>query len=475
MAHSKQMISDFANSMNPDILRFYAEHEQEFEVPLMDFVENLLDSYFSIPDAVSISDSADKLRRRQWKTKKRWYDAYLDSQEKYPDISHKRNPFNIIYSQKNSLRPEQWQMLYGDSSTDDVINRLREEIAEWKDTKQSEIFRFPLIQTKRTSPVYSAISIDAALNIYHIIKKDYGGNLTQFYRYYPEELVDKPLFSPNSHNIMLEKYAGKLIDDFELGNFDEHDNVSYHLLTTTKPETSDVMRVFDSTDMTIISAFLANVDTSFITTKQVTLDLADITKVLYDGTPSEWHYDQAAKRCMELTQRHYEFVDSNRKNALAFNFFDHVNISVADESGRRKVSIVFGELLSRAIVDRKLISVTSRNYDSLENPLSKILYYTLQRERVNLGLINEKDSVLKKNYDYAFFNSSVRFHTRKKTQNIKLINEALDEFSDKGIAIYEYIYSAGGKWQITYLPLSDEEYEDLQFESASPSIVSEQE
>ena len=75
-------------------------------------------------------------------------------------------------------------------------------------------------------------------------------------------------------------------------------------------------------------------------------------------------------------------------------------------------------------------------------------------------------------YDYSFFQQSVRFHTSKKRSNIKLLNAALDEFVRKKIAIKTYSSTSEGHWSITYYPLSEAEYSDLQFSPKRKTVDS---
>lgn len=456
--HPQQMISEISADLHSDIIHFFEEHSSKFEISSLDaLVEELLSEFYTQMDSTSIKDAADKIRRRQYKTKQRWYDSYISNQEEHSDIVDTKNIYYMYYEQHKFLGQSEWISLYGNISINQIIEKKDNEVRIWKKTRSSRLIDFPLIQTKRPSYIYSAFRLDVALDIYNIIKRNYSGSLNRFFRSYPQELLDKPLFSPNSYDIVLKEYSGKLIEDFYPSGED-----TPILRMVNDGDSNKVLRVFDSKDITILSMFLSNVDTSFYTTRSITINLADVAASLYPGKLSEWHYQEAQNRCLDFRKRHYEYYNDINKSSFTFNYFDNVFISGGDE--KRTVTLAFGEVLYRAITDRKLVSVTAKNYDSLENPLSRIIYYTLQRERINLGL-KSKDSTtpLSAEYDYSFFQQAVRFHTNKKRQNIKLLNASLDEFMEKRIAIKSYEVDTSGHWSISYIPLTEAEYADLEF------------
>lgn len=86
---------------------------------------------------------------------------------------------------------------------------------------------------------------------------------------------------------------------------------------------------------------------------------------------------------------------------MYFNLFD--NIAIKEDAERPYAIAQFGEILSNAIIQKKLISITSSSYDVLQNNLSKIICYALKREQIanQESLTNE--------YSYTYFQKIVRF------------------------------------------------------------------
>lgn len=473
LKYSKQMILDLSAHLSNYTVEFFNEHCIDFLIKdLQDFVESILDEYYPDVDKISMRDSAEKIRRSHYKKRCRWYDGYKDNVQKYSDISDKRSIFNLYYIQKEVLNSSQWHALYGDVSLDELIENKKTETETWKNTKNSSLITFPLILTKRPAYIYSALRMDVALEIYSIVKKNYSGNLNNFFRTYPKELVNYPLFSNSKKSeLSVKEYAGQLVSDF----FPEGETYSSPFLRTViRKGANEILNSLDAEDLTIVSMFLTNIDNNFYSSKEVTVDLIDIARAVYQvDNPSAWHYQQISDRCLNLVACNYQYYDEDHKSGVSFNFFDNVKIPFSEKYSKQTVTVEFGSLLYNALVDHKLVNVTYKNYNALENKLSKICYYALQLKRIELGLSNRTSgSNMIYTFPYSFFQYTAQLRSGGRRANTRLINEMLTEFCEKKIAIKNFTY-ANSCWTVEFSPLSDEEYEDLKFEQ-TPYIISTQ-
>ena len=148
----------------------------------------------------------------------------------------------------------------------------------------------------------------------------------------------------------------------------------------------------------------------------------------------------------------YNFSYEAEGSKIYFNLFD--NIVIKEDAERPYAIAQFGEILSNAIIQKKLISITSASYDVLDNNLSKIICYAIKREQI----ANQETRV--NEYSYTYFQKIVRFKLKNKKKNLQLIQESLQEFVDNHIAIEKFELK-NGVFIITFLPLSDAEIEDL--------------
>lgn len=145
-----------------------------------------------------------------------------------------------------------------------------------------------------------------------------------------------------------------------------------------------------------------------------------------------------------------------------FSFFD--NVRTISQNGKEYISVTFGNTLYESITKKKMISVTSSNYNSLELEISRLLYHNLQRERIALSTssVPNEDGYLHKTYDYSYFQRIILFKKKKKADNIQLIMETFQEFAEKKIALAHFRYDKEqGLFHLYYFPLSDDERADL--------------
>lgn len=140
---------------------------------------------------------------------------------------------------------------------------------------------------------------------------------------------------------------------------------------------------------------------------------------------------------------------------MYFNLFD--NITIKEDAERPYAIAQFGEILSNAIIQKKLISITSASYDILTNNLSRIICYAMKREQI----ANQETKM--NEYSYTYFQKIVRFKLKNKKKNMQLIQESLQEFVENQIAI-KHFELRNGIFIIQFLPLSDAEIEDLNFD-----------
>ena len=133
------------------------------------------------------------------------------------------------------------------------------------------------------------------------------------------------------------------------------------------------------------------------------------------------------------------------------------NIVIKEDAERPYAIAQFGEILSNAIIQKKLISITSASYDVLDNNLSRIICYAMKCEQI------ANQETLMSEYSYTYFQKIVRFKLKNKKKNLQLIQESLQEFVDNNIVIDSFELK-NGVFIINFLPLSEAEIQDLNFD-----------
>jgi hypothetical protein len=252
--------------------------------------------------------------------------------------------------------------------------------------------------------------------------------------------------SPSSFTLMMETASNNLLK--EIITDDDGDEL---LEVTVDNGKLTPPKSMDTDDLKLVNAFISNINMQeFSKEKSVVVDLNTLGKEVVDYHVGKNVLNKISNSCRKLVEYNFSYEAEGSK--IYFNLFD--NIVIKEDAERPYAIAQFGEILSNAIIQKKLISITSASYDVLDNNLSKIICYAIKREQI----ANQETRV--NEYSYTYFQKIVRFKLKNKKKNLQLIQESLQEFVDNHIAIEKFELK-NGVFIITFLPLSDAEIEDL--------------
>ena len=218
------------------------------------------------------------------------------------------------------------------------------------------------------------------------------------------------------------------------------------------------MKTFDERDRQILNFIVSNVKENFTQSKSVRFNIGDVARYLYGSSRiSDQHVRDIEIRLKNMISLQFEYrMDGIEK---VYNLFQSYTAVKEDLEGKKKganVEIVFSDMLFEAVEQKALIQVKTKEYNELEMPLSKNMFYILQKERILLT--KEQPYHMSKEYDYLFFARRIAFQKGQK-KNISLLKTSLEEFKSKGIVVEDYKV-VKDKFYITYVPLSENERAD---------------
>lgn len=468
LKYPQQLITSLISQIDPRLSHFfYTENKKYFEpeAGLPDIVNDTLKEY--------IKDETDKgelkniqavqVRMRRQK-KNRWAKNIETNISKY-DIGSKKNPFYNIHIQYAALSNAQFIQLYKYDNVDDVVLSCQEQITLWQKDSKQLLINYPLITSLTPKQVITAFKSDLIIDLIEIIITSLGGNIDSFLKRKPEVLIDNPFFAPAKCTVPLQKYFDQLAATLFQSNELEFSILRAHTEDDTENEDKNSIEVLDYMDNQILLALFTYIKPDFYESRQVFAYIGDLALSLHER-PSTWHYQAVKRRLTRMSTVFFRYRYKNLKKSptdqgLTFAFFDSALIN-SDSDGREYCTVTFSSKLYDAIIQKKMISVTSSNYNTLDKELSRLLYHSLQRERILLYHSSgpDENDLLYKIYDFSFFQRTVLFRKQRKAKNIALLKESLDEFQSKHIAIHHYIID-GDKFHIFYFSLSSDEKIDL--------------
>jgi hypothetical protein len=363
-------------------------------------------------------------------------------------VDDPKHPLAHIINLARSLPIDQYATMFGTMEIDEIVEDYKTKASAWKDDPNSLLIMFPGLSTFTNKSIYKSLKNDLIISAWKYIESELAGNIDSYMRMFPEQLLDKPLFSPSSFTLMMDQASNNLLKEIITD-----DDGKELLEVTVNSGKLTPPKSMDSSDLKLVNAFISNINMQeFSKDKSVVVDLNTLGKELVDYHVGKNVITKITNSCRKLVEYNFYYEEAGTK--LFFNLFD--NITIKEDAERPYAIAQFGEILSNAIIQKKLISITSASYDVLQNNLSRIICYALKREQI------ANQETLMGEYSYTYFQKIVRFKLTNKKKNMQLIQESLQEFVDNRIAIKDFEL-ANGVFIIHFLPLSPAEIEDLNF------------
>lgn len=447
--YSRQFVEELAKHIDPTISEFFNKKQAIFKFPcssISDLIDETLMDYLegktSREDLIPI---INKIKKSRLQKRARWYKSYINDIDTI-SIDDTKHPLSHVINMARSLPVDQYVNVFGDKDLDEIILEYKDIATEWKNDSNSWLIEFPGLSSFTDNSIFNSLKNDIIISAWKYIENELAGNIDSYLRRFPADLLEKPLFSPSSFTLMMETASNNLLKEIitdEEGKELLEVTVNNGKLTPPKS--------MDYSDLKLINAFISNINMQeFSREKSVVVDLNTLGKEVVDYHVGKNVINKISNSCQKLVE--YNFAYEEEGSKMYFNLFD--NIAIKEDAERPYAIAQFGEILSNAIIQKKLISITSASYDVLQNNLSRIICYSMKREQI------ANQETLSNEYSYTYFQKIVRFKLKNKKKNMQLIQESLQEFVDNKIAIKRFELK-NGVFVIEFLPLSPAELMDL--------------
>ena len=348
-----------------------------------------------------------------------------------------------------TLPVDDYTKMFGDKDLDEIIDDKKKAATQWKNDSNSLLIDFPGISSLTNNSIYNSLKNDLIISAWKYIEDELAGNIDSYLRLFPVDLVDKPLFSPSSFTLMMDTASNNLLKEI----ITDEDGKELLEVTVDSGKLTPP-KAMDSNDLKLVNAFISNINMQeFYKEKSVVVDLNTLGKEVVDYHVGKNVIKKISNSCRKLVEYNFSYEEAGSK--IYFNLFD--NIVIKEDVERPYAIAQFGEILSNAIIKKKLISITSASYDVLDNNLSRIICYAMKREQI----ANQETFIGE--YNYTYFQKIVRFKLKNKKKNLQLIKESLQEFVDNNIVIDSFELK-NNVFIIKFLPLSAAEIQDLNFD-----------
>lgn len=279
--YSRQFIEELAKHIDPAIADFFNMKHEIFKFPAKTFTElidetlmDYLEGKTSREDLIPI---VNKIKKSRLQKRARWYKSYINDVDTI-SIDDPKHPLSHIINMARSLPIDQYVNMFGNMELDEIIAQYKTKATEWKDNSNSLLIEFPGLSTFTNNSIFNSLKNDLIISAWKYIEADLAGNIDSYMRMFPEQLLNRPLFSPSSFTLMMDTASNNLLKEIITDeNGQELLEVTVNTGKLTPPKS------MDSNDLKLINAFISNINMQeFSREKSVIVDLNTLGKEVVD-------------------------------------------------------------------------------------------------------------------------------------------------------------------------------------------------
>jgi len=434
--YSQSLIESIEEKLDPKISDFFEATKNIYAYgydTLSGFVKSVLASYDMISSgsyqAKYIKEIESRKKRRQ-----NWLGRLKNNHAEY-NYRDPKSFFNHISLQLSSYEGSlALRNKYGTVDIEKIIDAIVIQCEAWK-TNRGLLIAFPNFPYIGKISVVDVFRSDVLVEIVRIIDENYGGNIKNVVSSVPTEMIMNPVFS-SSHGKALVKLTADKEMIAELFSSENYTIKFFDIPAEAKAE-FDVsgktkIPLLDDVDMTIISNLINNAEFDLTGPQSVlvptqTTTLSQICNAVYGHRQATYkganatQRDSIKKRLIRMT---YPITAVGDKGTIfSWAILSSVAIHTVHETGAIAVDYTLGPVLTRSLMEDRLLRLPSLEIRALETSAGRTLVFQLQLDRLTCGWNNR---TIQK-YKYTRFCQIMLLRSKSYQKNISAITMALED------------------------------------------------
>lgn len=219
---------------------------------------------------------------------------------------------------------------------------------------------------------------------------------------------------------------------------------------------------FDHDDMLLFLFTLNFCKPDFIKTQRIRVYFNDVAKFI-NKPVNNCLYNYIEERFDKLYNKQFEisYCEEEKNITHIINLLQYMKFNINEKYiDKSYVDMQISDFIMQQIIDIQTKKMYKKQIMTFTNPISKLMMFTLQRDRIECYKYNEE---YRKVYSYNYFFSRIDFPLEKsKEENIRLLFDAFEEIKKQNIIVdtVEY-YSDKEVFVVRFAPFSKTEIEDL--------------
>lgn len=471
---SHVFIEELIDNLDPHLKDYYEENKGKnkfFSKSLHKIVEEL------VQDDLGNSTEQSELRKaftRKTKTRNAKKNRYLKKCQDMIDTKMYLNGPDDKYFLKDTLihynmtAESKRSMLFEGMSFEEKEQEKFHDVAEWAHDENSFMIDYPGEDRLTANMIANNYKSDVSIEIYKIIKKQYGFDLNRATYAVMDDLRNQPIFAAKSGSVNVSKLNGDG-SPREIVIYKSEDHSKKLVISLPEQMKSldedGSFKIFDQIDNQILSYLLNNWEHKPSTSDFYGVKVLDILKAIRPKrkgfNPSD--YENVVRRIERMYEVGIKDLNKNSDEAM------RIISSFRYDRNEKFIFYAFDPFYMDKSHNLRIRKMSSTPLTILSNNAAKILYASFMEQRRNAYKqfkergVEPDEYVIPFAYNFLLYYCNFGEENKKKSYHEDII-DALDNLKENHILIKDYQYLPTRKiYKISFYPLSEDEIKDFDY------------
>lgn len=444
-----------------------------------EFIEDILTKYFCKDDVKKFKKTMnDKKKKKKYD----WYKSAVTSFNSFTSadsgtIERKRKKEGIFYelasadAMLNLYGADKFKEIYNvtEPSVNGLIEKRLVELKDWYDSKETKIIDYMYIKEKSSKQLEKALTIDTILFISDMIINQFNGSIKGLIIERPDCLINNAIFADGWGKLKVEDNSIEIkkeklyYNDYETPSSGTVRTLIKEENMKSKEIADKIATLFDSVDGRIYDCLMSKRNINFIKDRKIFINEAELVNSVFKSDGRD-NYASIENHLKKWASTRFCFIKGS-KSTLIWGLLDYLKIEERPDIGGRQIEVTVSELIQQEHINKQVIRLYKDKLNKFSLNIATELLFIMQKERFfkytqNKTQNNDCKSLIGI-YDYDFFANRIRFRSKSREKNLKILKECLDDFVKNEVTVSSYTPLKDDEFEITFYNILDYELEDL--------------
>lgn len=462
MEITEEMITEINNEIQHSFETVYHEHLQTKESIEFEryFYSVTKETWKDLRNLMEITnETVNVITRRREVTKRRWLKNEFEG-KKNTGFSQEVEMLSFLYERLKDTDLDSFEAVSGARTLEEAEVILKEKLESWQTNHDALMCDFPYLKLKNRHQIQVAMTNDVRYLI-----------ITKMKERYPKGKQGAIVSMPNSITNFPYDHTNRFkISPSSLGDSQYYKEV-YFINDKTRFESrlnvealqeglmQENLKLLNATDQQILFYLMSLRHEALYQPVAMIVEIGDIVRNVYT-TDGNKNYLSVKESLIKMDHIEVRVIDETTLRSTKVEIFHKVTIEVDEVTKKEVARIIFSEDLINEFVKNQTVSIYKEIIDRFTQNSTKVLIYPLQRQRIYLASVEPEGQSLRYRTNLSFFRGALVFGRSNRSNQIKVIEKALDEIVANEITLKSYERN-GDKFVLEFYPITEEEKRDL--------------